>query len=101
LGSDGGGNTDADPHFRRNPDDGGDGWGDDPNTPGVDEGANDDYGDLHLRFSSPAIDTGTNLGCPGIDLDGKPRPINTKCDMGAYEANFSMILIYLPLGITP
>ncbi|MHC4090047.1 MAG: right-handed parallel beta-helix repeat-containing protein, partial [Planctomycetota bacterium] len=38
----------SDPLFARPPNDGGDGWGDDPSTPGIDEGANDDYGDLRL-----------------------------------------------------
>lgn len=36
------GNISADPMFVRNPSGGGDGWGDDPATPDVDEGANDD-----------------------------------------------------------
>jgi uncharacterized repeat protein (TIGR01451 family) len=85
LGTDGGGNIDADPQFIHNPHDGGDGWGDDPSTPAVDEGANDDYGDLHLQPGSPAIDTGTNSGCPATDLDGTLRPQGFKCDMGAYE----------------
>jgi uncharacterized repeat protein (TIGR01451 family) len=85
LGTDGGGNIDADPLFVRDPDDGGDGWGDDPGTSGTDEGANDDFGDLHLQAGSPAVDAGTNTGCPETDLDGNPRPINAVCDMGAYE----------------
>ena len=53
-------NINAKPLFMRSPGDGGDGWGDDPATPGVDEGANDDYGDLTLQAGSPCIDTGNN-----------------------------------------
>jgi VCBS repeat-containing protein len=76
VGNDGGGNLDADPTFVRNPDPGPDGnW----------DGVDDDYGDLHLRFGSPAIDMGTNSDCPTSDLEGTPRPINAICDMGAYE----------------
>ncbi len=44
----GSGNIGDDPLFVRDPNDGGNGWGDDPCTPGVDEGDNDDYGDLRL-----------------------------------------------------
>ncbi len=46
------GNIDVDPLFVIEPNDGGDGWGNfiDPSTADlVDEGANDDYGDLHLK----------------------------------------------------
>lgn len=83
-----GGNIDANPLFVREPNDGGDGWGDDPETPDVDEGANDDYGDLRLRPGSPCI----NAGDPAYvaeagetDLDGHPRVLCGRVDMGAYE----------------
>ena len=97
---DGGGNIDADPLFVRDPIDGGDGCGDNPGTPGIDEGANDDYGDLCLLPGSPSIDAGDNTAVPvGVttDLDGNLRFIadpNTfdtgtgSCpllDMGSYE----------------
>ena len=61
-----------DPEFVRDPSDGGDGWGDDPDTVDVDESANDDYGDLRLTPESPAIDAGDNSLLPAdeFDLDG-------------------------------
>jgi len=48
-------------------------------------------GDLHLQAGSPAIDSGTNDGCPASDFDGAIRPRDGNydgmaiCDMGAYE----------------
>jgi predicted outer membrane repeat protein len=80
---------DADPMFVRIPNDGGDGWGDDPDTPDADEGANDDYGDLRLRSASPCIDTGDPGFVPGpgeTDLDGHLRMLCGRVDMGAYES---------------
>ena len=96
-----------DPRFVRGPSDGGDGWGDKPYTPDIDESLNDDYGDLRLRSDSPAVDAGDNALLPAdaYDLDGdgdmdEPIPIdlagNTRVrdgdgdelatvDMGAYE----------------
>lgn len=90
---------DADPIFVRDPDDGGDGWGDDSDTTDVDEGANDDYGDLHVHGLSPAIDAGNNEAVPPeivTDLDGAPRVADHPClpadgtggpivDLGPYE----------------
>ncbi len=77
------GNISVDPMFVRLPDDGGDGWGDDPATPDVDEGANDDYGDLRLLGGSPCIDAGDNAAVPAdaADLDGdgdtaEPLPLD-------------------------
>jgi len=80
------------PLFVRYPDDGGDGFGDQPYTSGVDEGANDDFGDLRLVVQSPMVDAGSNgsvqsefdfLGGPRIlDGNGDGDPV---VDMGAYE----------------
>ena len=36
---------------------------------------------------SPAIDAGTDTGCPADDQRGTARPIGAHCDIGAYEAN--------------
>ncbi len=88
---DGTGNIGTDPLFVRNPDNGGDGWGNDPKTLGVDESANDDYGDLHLLSDSPCI----NLGDPSfiagpndLDIDGNPRIAGGQIDMGAFEYTY-------------
>jgi len=68
------GNISTNPLLIEVPDDGGDGWGDDPDTPEVDEGANDDYGDLRLQTGSPCIDAADNLAVPqdttDLDNDG-------------------------------
>lgn len=85
--SGGEGNIDANPFFVRDPNDGGDGWGDNPDTPDIDEGANDDYGDLRLLSSSPCIDAGCNCGVPpdsaDLDHDGdvnEPTPLDLDSD---------------------
>ncbi|MBN1844671.1 MAG: right-handed parallel beta-helix repeat-containing protein [Sedimentisphaerales bacterium] len=89
------------PLFGRDPDDGGDGWANDPNTP-ENEAANNDYGDLHLLPGSPCIEAGTNQAdtdgqtpeidpLPAGDLAGRDRIIDGDCDgdavvdIGAYE----------------
>ena len=90
-----------DPGFIRNPAHGGDGWGDDPSTPDVDESANDDYGDLRLQPDSPAVDAGDVSALPvdshdfdgdddrtellPFDLAGNARIANAAVDIGAYE----------------
>ena len=92
-----------DPKFVRNPSDGGDGWGDDPDTLAIDESANDDPGDLRLRPTSPAINTGANElavfanGTPLLtDRDGNPRILCGTVDIGAYESAFDR---YLPSSV--
>jgi CSLREA domain-containing protein len=40
---------------------------------------------LALLVGSPAIDAGTNAGCPPIDQRGVTRPQGSACDIGAYE----------------
>jgi hypothetical protein len=87
LGTDGGGNVDADPLFVEIPDDGGDGWGD----------INDDYGDLKLKGGSPCIDAANGDAAPNTDSLGNPRiddPLMSNTgvgnpdyvDIGAYES---------------
>jgi hypothetical protein len=90
-----------DPQFLRDPDPGDGDW----TTPG-----DNDYGDLRLQPTSPAIDKGDNGALPAdtldldgdgdtseplpLDLDGRYRIIGLAVDMGAYEA---LIRIYLPV----
>ena len=38
-----------------------------------------------LLAGSPAIDAGTNTGCPATDQRGMLRPLGGICDIGAYE----------------
>jgi len=40
---------------------------------------------MALTAGSPAIDAGTNTGCPPTDQRGVPRPQGSTCDIGAYE----------------
>lgn len=40
-------------------------------------------GNYHLREGSPAINAGSNMGVPNVDLDGYPR--DNQPDIGAYE----------------
>ena len=42
-------------------------------------------GDVHLRSTSPCIDTATSEGAPSTDIEGNPRPYGAGYDMGAYE----------------
>lgn len=77
------GNISADPWFVRTPDAGPD---------GVWATADDDAGDVHLRFGSACIDAGNNTYAAGdLDLDGLPRLVDgdengtVLVDMGPYE----------------
>jgi len=81
-------NIDTDPLLRRVPWHGGDGWGDDPSTHGIDEAENDDFGDVHLEPNSPCIDAGDTrhpLNREDVDLDGQPRKLGKAVDFGADE----------------
>jgi Right handed beta helix region len=52
--------------------------------------------DYHLKSGSPAIDTGTSLDAPLVDLAGGARPSGAAFDIGAYEFQSSS-----PPGPTP
>ncbi len=54
-----------------------------------------------LMAGSPAIDSGSNSGCPAIDQRGVARPFNMTCDRGAYEFDQALQSLYLPLIIRP
>jgi CSLREA domain-containing protein len=55
-----------------------------------------------LEMNSPAIDKGTNTGCPSTDQRGYDRPKDGDgdgtaiCDIGAFEAN-ELTILYFPL----
>jgi parallel beta-helix repeat protein len=49
-------------------------------------------GDYHLLTTSPAINAGTGLLAPPVDLDGRARPVGAAFDIGAYEWAASQIL---------
>ncbi len=105
---------DDEPRFLRNPDDGGDGWGDDPATPAIDESANDDFGDLHLQFGSSCLGAGSNADLPAdlTDLDGdgdvsepipfdgggRSRIVDGVVDLGAYEGVTRAFRFFSVLG---
>lgn len=89
------------PQFVRVPSDGGDGWGDNSGTPDVDEGANDDPGDLHLQKTSPCVDAGepvSGFKTPVLDLDDNPRVMGARIDMGAYEYVMPSYRVTHPAG---
>jgi LPXTG-site transpeptidase (sortase) family protein len=83
CGTDNGGNIDSDPQF--------------VDADGADNTAGTLDDNLRLQLSSPAIDAGNNAapGLSGIttDLDGNPRIIGGRVDMGAYEAQGLIIVI--------
>jgi hypothetical protein len=56
-------------------------------------------GDLRLRAGSPAINAGDNSSViTGTDQDGNPRIIAGAVDMGAYEAQFPMVIAITRAG---
>jgi outer membrane protein assembly factor BamB len=94
-------NIDDDPLLARWPDHGGDGWGDILDTPEVDEGRNDDFGDLHLRPESPCIQAGDPMALVAsraVDMDGQPRRMEGIVDIGADERARLQITILHPRG---
>ena len=89
------------PMFVRNPDNGGDGWGI-GNKPEYGDllsiGENDDFGALYLLSDSPCIDAGDPcyIAEPDeTDIDGNPRVIGGRIDMGAYEVTPLDLLLEL------
>ncbi|MHC4158299.1 MAG: outer membrane protein assembly factor BamB family protein [Planctomycetota bacterium] len=89
--SDANGNIDDRPRFVREPNDGGDGWG---------AGDNDDFGDLHLRVVSPCINAGQPTFVAGpnnVDMDGQPRVMGLRIDMGVDEYE-KVIAVTRPAG---
>jgi CSLREA domain-containing protein len=46
-----------------------------------------------LQIGSPAVNAGTNVGCPATDQRGFTRPQGPRCDIGAFEVN----VLYAPL----
>lgn len=86
FGTDGGNNIDVDPKFVSD--------GNPSTTPPT-------GGDYNLQSSSPAIDAGTNTGCPAEDIRGEPRD-DGSCDIGAYEGVSQTQLVhstFLPIVI--
>jgi uncharacterized repeat protein (TIGR01451 family) len=65
-------------------------WGNGVDYAGVSPGVGDLYvvpgfvdaenGDFHLRSDSLLIDAGTNVGVPGADFEGEPRPLDGNND---------------------
>ena len=55
---------------------------------------------MALISGSPAIDAGTNTGCPATDQRGTTRPLGTRCDIGAYEAPAPVITTASSLPVT-
>jgi outer membrane protein assembly factor BamB len=90
-----------DPLMVRLPDDGGDGWGDDPTTTTVDESLNDDFGDPHLLPASPCIESGdpaVRASLWAVDLDGQPRRMDESVEIGVDEYTASGVAIVRPRG---
>jgi outer membrane protein assembly factor BamB len=94
-------NLACDPLLVRWPDNGGDGWGDNPDTNGIDEGSNDDFGDPHLQPTSPCIQAGdpaARIPSCAVDFDGQPRRMDNVVEIGVDEYTASGIAILHPRG---
>ena len=92
----------ADPRLVRNPSDGGDGWLDNPQTPELDESANNDYGDWHLTVNSPCIDMGDPNALNHtilLDTDSQARITGASIDMGCDEYPTPSTLIVAPKSV--
>lgn len=50
---------------------------------------------MALNTGSPAINTGTNSGCPATDQRGTARPQGATCDIGAYEVVLHTLTVTL------
>jgi parallel beta-helix repeat protein/predicted outer membrane repeat protein len=53
-----------------------------------------------LNAGSPAINAGTNTGCPATSQNGVTRPQDSTCDIGAFETyDYSGLILYVkPVG---
>ena len=69
----------ADPLFLSNPDSGNGTWGD----------GDDNYGDVHLRSTSPCINHGNNSIALSLDRDGDVRIYKGTIDIGSDECLFA------------
>ncbi|MHC4285186.1 MAG: right-handed parallel beta-helix repeat-containing protein, partial [Planctomycetota bacterium] len=95
------GNIDTDPGFVEL------GYWADPNDPNIARDPNDPNaiwidGDYHLLFASPCIDAGDPNYVAGpneADLDGRPRVMGGRIDMGAYEASIPAEVRIVPRTI--
>ena len=55
---------------------------------------------MALLGGSPAINAGTNSGCPASDQRGVSRPQGSRCDIGAYEATPPVVVTNAATGVT-
>lgn len=62
---------------------------------------NPDSGDYHVQPNSVVIEKGTNEGAASNDIDGDPRPLNKRIDIGADETAFSLEPPTIPSLVAP